>query len=129
MPGGGRRSAWAATLLFRAWGLRRVRGAVRGLSTATPFGTRHEIDDYRVAFGVPDLLFNLLLAGAISSAFIPVLSEHLAKGEHQRALEIAQRVLNSAIVILTVGAAILFLVAHFYVSLIAFGYSPHDHDV
>src|SRR2546430_7154267 len=123
-----RRIASAATLILVAYGLSRVLGAVRELVIANTFGTRHEIDDYRVAFGVPDLLFNLLLAGAISSAFIPVLSEHLAKGEHQRALEIAQRVLNSAIVILTVGAAILFLVAPFYVSLIAFGYSPHDHD-
>src|SRR5437868_6780312 len=124
-----RRIASAATLILVAYGLSRVLGAVRELVIANTSGTRHEIDDYRVAFGVPDLLFNLLLAGAISSAFIPVLSEHLAKGEHQRALEIAQRVLNSAIAILTVGAAILFLVAPFYVSLIAFGYSPHDHDV
>src|SRR5256885_7381529 len=124
-----RRIASAATLILVAYGLSRVLGAVRELVIANTFGTRNQIDDYRVAFGVPDLLFNLLLAGAISSAFIPVLSGHLAKGEHQRALEIAQRVLNSAIVILTVGAAILFLVAPFYVSLIAFGYSPHDHDV
>src|SRR5439155_791442 len=35
----------------------------------------------------------------------------------------------SAILILTAGAAILFIVAPFYVSLIAFGYSPHDHEV
>src|SRR5256884_8882584 len=124
-----RRIASAATLILVAYGLSRVLGAVRELVIANTFGTSHQIDDYRVAFGVPDLLFNLLLAGAISSAFIPVLSEHLAKGDHQRALEIAQRVLNSAIVILTVGAAILFLVAPLYVSMIAFGYSPHDHEV
>src|SRR2546429_1767383 len=124
-----RRIASAATLILVAYGLSRVLGAVRELVIANTFGTRHQIDDYRVAFGVPDLLFNLLLAGAISSAFIPVLSEHLAKGEQRRALEIAQRVLNSAIVILTVGAAVLFVVAPFYVSLIAFGYSPHDHEV
>src|SRR5438445_226657 len=124
-----RRIASAATLILVAYGLSRVLGAVRELVIANTFGTGHQIDDYRVAFGVPDLLFNLLLAGAISSAFIPVLSEHLAKGEQQRALEIAQRVLNSAIVILTAGAAILFIVAPFYVSLIAFGYSPHDHEV
>src|SRR5438876_270833 len=124
-----RRIASAATLILVAYGLSRVLGAVRELVIANTFGTSHQIDDYRVAFGVPDLLFNLLLAGAISSAFIPVLSEHLAKGDHQRALEIAQRVLNSAIVILTVGAAVLFLVAPLYVSLIAFGYSPHDHEV
>src|SRR5207253_11341885 len=118
-----RRIASAATLILIAYGLSRVLGAVRELVIANTFGTSHQLDDYRVAFGVPDLLFNLLLAGAISSAFIPVLSEHLAKGEHQRALEIAQRVLNSAIVILTVCAATLFLVAPFYVSLIAFVYS------
>src|ERR1700716_3685747 len=124
-----RRIASAATLILVAYGLSRVLGAVRELVIANTFGTMHQIDDYRVAFGVPDLLFNLLLAGAISSAFIPVLSEHLARGEHQRAREIAGRVLNSAVVILTVGSAVLFVVAPFYVSLIAFGHSSHDHEV
>src|SRR5438046_9605553 len=124
-----RRIASAATLILVAYGLSRVLGAVRELVIANIFGTSHQIDDYRVAFGVPDLRFNLLLAGAISSAFIPVLSEHLAHDEYQRAREIAQRVLNAAILILTIGAAVLFVVAPFYVSLIAFGYSAHDHEV
>src|ERR1700674_5449290 len=124
-----RRIASAATLILVAYGLSRVLGAVRELVIANPFGTSHEIDNYRVAFGVPDLLFNLLLAGAISSAFIPVLSEHLAKGENQRAREIAQRVLNAAVLILTLGAVAVFIVAPFYVPLIAFGYSSHDHEV
>src|SRR3984893_9679970 len=124
-----RRIASAATLILVAYGLSRVLGAVRELVVANNFGTRHEIDDYRVAFGVPDLLFNLLLAGAISSAFIPVLSEHLARGENPRAREIAARVLNAAILILPLGAVALFIVAPFYVSLIAFGYSAHDHEV
>src|SRR3979411_408927 len=124
-----RRIASAATLILVAYGLSRVLGAGRELVLANTRVPSHEIDDYRVAFGVPDLLFNLLLAGPISSAFIPVLSEHLAKGEHQRAREIAQRVLNAAVVILTLGALVLFVVAPFYVSLIAFGYSSHDHDV
>src|SRR3989442_1021244 len=124
-----RRIASAATLILVAYGLSRVLGAVRELVIANTFGTSHILDDYRVAFGVPDLLFNLLLAGAISSAFIPVLSEHLAKNESDRARQIAGRVLNASVLILTVGAAILFVVAPFYVSLIAFGYSPHDHEV
>src|SRR5260370_535217 len=124
-----RRIASAATLILVAYGLTPLLAALPPLVVANIFGTSHQIDDYRVAFGVPDLLFNLLLAGAISSAFIPVLSEHLATGEHQRAREIAERVLNAAVVILTLGAAVLFIVAPFYVSLIAFGYSSHDHEV
>src|SRR2546421_1048251 len=124
-----RRIASAATLILLAYGLSRVLGAVRELVIANTFGTSPKLDDYRVAFGVPDLLFNLLLAGAVSSAFIPVLSEHLAKHEPQRALEIAQRVLNASVLILTVGAGVLFLVAPFYVSLIAYGYSSQDHEL
>src|SRR2546428_11348147 len=106
-----RRIASAATLIVVAFGLSRVLGAVRELDIANTFGTSHQIDDYRVAFGVPDLLFNLLLAGAISSAIIPVLSEHLAKGEHQRAMAIANRMLNSPIVILTAAAAMRFILS------------------
>src|SRR5438128_2183012 len=60
-----RRIASAATLILVAYGLSRVLGAVRELVIANTFGTSHNLDDYRVAFGVPDLLFNLLLAGAI----------------------------------------------------------------
>src|SRR3989440_3699452 len=124
-----RRIASAATLILVAYGLSRVLGAVRELVIANTFGTGHNLDDYRVAFGVPDLLFNLLLAGAISSAFIPVLSEYLAKNEPERARQIAGRVLNASVLILTVGAAVLFVVAPWYVSLIAFGYSPKDHEL
>ena len=124
-----RRIASAATLILFAYGTSRVLGAFREIVIARTFGTGHQLDDYRVAFAVPDLLFNLLLAGAISSAFIPVLSEHLARHEHERAREIAERVLTSAIVILTAGAAVLFIVAPFYVKLIAFGYSAQDHEL
>jgi len=124
-----RRIASAATLILIAFGLSRVLGAVRELVIANTFGTSPTLDDYRVAFGVPDLLFNLLLAGAISSAFIPVLSEFLAHGDKQRAREVSERVLNTALVILTGGAALLFVVAPFYVSLIAFGYSAQDHQL
>src|SRR6266513_2203061 len=115
-----RRIASAATLILVAYGLSRVLGAVRELVIANTFGTGHNLDDYRVAFGVPDLLFNLLLAGAISSAFIPVLSEYLAKNEPERARQIAGRVLN---------ASVLIVVAPWYVSLIAFGYSAKDHEL
>src|SRR2546426_8798441 len=124
-----RRIASAATLILVAYGLSRVLGAVRELVIANTFGTSHNLDDYRVAFGVPDLLFNLLLAGAISSAFIPVLSEHLAKNEPERARQIAGRVLNASVLILTVGAALLFVVAPWFVAVMAVRYRPPDPGV
>src|SRR2546421_7503933 len=121
-----RRIASAATLILVAYGLSRVLGAVRELVIANAFGTNRNLDDYRVAFAVPDLLFNLLLAGAISSAFIPVLSEHLAKHEPQRAREIAERVLNASVLILTIGAAGLFVVAPLFLLLVPVGFRPQN---
>src|SRR5207245_7452200 len=96
-----RRIASAATLILVAYGLSRVLGAARELVIANTFGTSHQIDDYRVAFAVPDLLFNLLLAGAITSAFIPVLSDDLDKADNARAGELEQRALRHAARILT----------------------------
>jgi putative peptidoglycan lipid II flippase len=122
-----RRIVSAATLILVVFGLSRILGYARDLVIANTFGTARQLDDYQVAFRVPDLLFNLLLAGAISSAFIPVLSEHLALGEHGRAREIAERVLNSAILVLTAGALILFIAAPLFVTVTAYGYGPADH--
>ncbi|HYM51074.1 MAG TPA: murein biosynthesis integral membrane protein MurJ [Candidatus Limnocylindrales bacterium] len=124
-----RRIVSAATLILGVFVLSRILGYARDLVIANTFGTSQHLDDYQVAFRVPDLLFNLLLAGAISSAFIPVLSEHLALGETHRAREIAERVLNSGILILTAGAVLLWLGAPLFVNLTAYGYGPADHDL
>ena len=121
-----RRIATAATVILLAYALSRVLGYVRAVVIARTFGTSHDLDLYFVAFRVPDLLFNLLLAGAISSAFIPVLSEHLARGEGERARQVAQRVLNLSVLILTAGALVLFALAPLFVQLTAFGYSAGD---
>ncbi len=124
-----RRITSAATLIFLVFGLSRLLGYLREVVIANTYGTSPSLDDYQVAFRVPDLLFNLLLAGAISSAFIPVLSEHLAKNEPERARAIAERVLNTGLLLLTAGAAALFLAAPLFVSLTAFGYRAADQEL
>ena len=110
-----RRIISAATVILVVYALSRLLGYVRDVVIANTFGTGNRLDDYQVAFRVPDLLFNLLLAGAISSAFIPVLAEHLARNEPERARQIAQRVLNLAMLVLTLGAALLFALAPFFI--------------
>lgn len=55
---------------------------------------------YYAAFRIPDLLFNVLILGAISSAFIPVFSELLAKQKTKEAWQVASSVINIAIICL-----------------------------
>ncbi len=123
------RIASAATLVFALYALSRVLGYVRDVVIAARFGTTREIDVYYLAFNLPDLLLNLILVGAVSSAFIPVLSEYLGLGQPQRALHTATTVLNAGLLILTGAALLAFLLAPVLVhDVIARGFAPADQE-
>jgi len=66
----------------------RVLGLVRDRVIAGRFGQGYETDIYNAAFTIPDLLFFLIAGGALSSAFIPVFTEHIATGKERDAWRI-----------------------------------------
>src|SRR5204862_3635850 len=72
-----------------ATGLSRILGLVREIVAAYYFGARGRINAFTVAFQVPNLVRALLADAAISSAFVPVFSELLEKGERRRAWRVA----------------------------------------
>ncbi len=85
----GRRLAWSTAIFALATGLSRVLGLVREIVAAYYFGARGRINAFTVAFQVPNLVRALLADAAISSAFVPVFSELLEKGERRRAWRVA----------------------------------------
>jgi putative peptidoglycan lipid II flippase len=85
----GRRLAWSTAIFSLATGLSRVLGLVREVVAAYYFGARGRINAFTVAFQVPNLVRALLADAAISSAFVPVFSELLEKGERGRAWRVA----------------------------------------
>jgi putative peptidoglycan lipid II flippase len=88
-PRGGRRLAWSAAIFALATGLSRILGLVREIVTAYFFGASGKINAFTVAFQVPNTVRNLLADSAVSSAFVPVFSELLEKGEAKRAWRVA----------------------------------------
>jgi len=58
----------------------RIFGLIRELLTAKFFGTSAIYDTFLIAFMIPNFFRGLLAEGALSTAFIPVLSEMIAKG-------------------------------------------------
>jgi len=54
-------------------------GFVRQVIIARQFGLSSQLDAFNVANNLPDLLFALISGGALTVAFIPVLSEVLTK--------------------------------------------------
>ena len=69
----------ATALMSMASLLSYMIGLVRDRVIAVNFGTSSATDAYNASFVIPDILFNLFIASALSAAFLPVFSEYLTK--------------------------------------------------
>jgi putative peptidoglycan lipid II flippase len=87
-----RRLAWSTAVFSAATGLSRVLGLFREIVAANYFGARGPINAFTVAFQIPNLVRALVADAALSSAFVPVFSELLEKGERARAWRVASTV-------------------------------------
>ena len=91
-PAGTRRPPRLArsTAIFSvATGLSRIFGLVREIVARYYFGTVGAINAFEVAFLIPNTVRALVADAALSSAFVPVFSELLVKGERKRAWRVA----------------------------------------
>ncbi|OGJ42187.1 murein biosynthesis integral membrane protein MurJ [Candidatus Peregrinibacteria bacterium RIFCSPLOWO2_02_FULL_39_10] len=76
-------------------------GLARDRIIAVHFGTTSMTDAYNASFLIPDFIFNLFIAGALSAAFLPVFSQYLTKNKEE-AHEIANTMLTSAFLAISV---------------------------
>lgn len=116
-------SAIRATILIAFFSiLSKILGAARQAVFANRFGAGEEIDIYVAAFRVPDLLFNLLILGTLSAAFIPVFVGYLKK-DRQEALRVASSIFNFTLLVMAVVAVVGFFSAPILVKFVAPGFS------
>lgn len=78
----------------------RILGFIRERAVAEVFGRTATTDVFFAAFALPDLMYQLLVGGALSSAFIPIFTHYLAKDEEKEAWYVASVFLNATFLIL-----------------------------
>ncbi|HLC44006.1 MAG TPA: murein biosynthesis integral membrane protein MurJ [Patescibacteria group bacterium] len=76
------------------------------------------LDIYYVAFRIPDLIFNFLILGAISSAFIPIFSEFLAHDQEKEGYRITNILINIGLLLMIVLAVCLFFLMPYLMPLV-----------
>ncbi|MBI4035586.1 murein biosynthesis integral membrane protein MurJ [Candidatus Daviesbacteria bacterium] len=94
----------AAGVIMATLMLSKILGLVRDRLLAHVF-TPDKIDIFWAAFRLPDLIFQIIILGALSVAFIPVFTEHLENKGKEDAFEMARAVLNvflSLFIVITV---------------------------
>lgn len=81
------------------------------------FGASVTTGVYDVAYKFPDLLFQLVIASALSSAFIPVFSDLLAKNKEEEAHKMASNLLTLGVIIFFIFSLVLSIFAPFFLQL------------
>jgi putative peptidoglycan lipid II flippase len=86
--------ARAGLIVSSAFLVSRILGWVRLVVFAHVFPAGSDLDVFFAAFRLPDLMFQLVAAGALSSAVIPVVSSLLATDETARAWRVVSTIAN-----------------------------------
>ena len=105
----------------------RILGLVRTSLFAFVFGTSMTSDAYLQTFLVPDLIFNVVAGGALSSAFIPIFTQYMIGERDERtAWRIASSALNLALAIMCLLAVLAMFLAPWLVPLYNPGVKPEE---
>lgn len=73
------------------------------------------LDTYFAAFRIPDLVFNVIILGAISAAFIPIFSNLLVKSGDEKANQVANTIISTGFVVILFACIVLFFAMPFLV--------------
>ncbi|MCD6422421.1 murein biosynthesis integral membrane protein MurJ [bacterium] len=101
----------------------RLLGLVRDRLFAIQFGASPELDTFFAAFRLPDLIFNLVIIGSFSAAFIPVFIEVRNREGKEKAWDLVTQLLHLLILLWVAGAGLVFVFAPYFVKLITPGFT------
>lgn len=102
----------AALIIMIAYGASSLLGLLRNRLLAAHFfsGQEAQLDAYFAAFVLPDTIFQLLILGALSAAFIPVFTDYLRK-DKEEAWHVAQASMTLILLVFLVVSGLLFILA------------------
>ena len=101
----------AAFVIMSTVILSQALGLVRERLLRATFGASNTLGIYQYATNIPDFLFQLIIAAALASAFIPVFSDYLIKGKEQEAHKMASTLLVIGVFIFFLFSLLLLILA------------------
>lgn len=103
----------AATILLLVSLVAQVLGFLRYKVVNANFDTfgPHSTDAYFAAFKIPDFFFYTFAAGALGVAFMPILAEHLERGDRRGVWDLAGSLLNLLMIVMGIVGLIILIFA------------------
>ena len=117
----------AAGFLMATQIIARGLGWVRDALLLNMFGQTRITDAYNVAFKIPDFLYNIIIGGAITAAFIPVFASYLAKQEKENAWQVYSIVVSWCMLLMGAGVLLAYVFTPQLIAFLATGFEPEAH--
>ena len=121
--GGGLALARAGLIVSGAYLVARVLGYVRVVVIGSTVGNGPELDAFFAAFRIPDLIFQLVAAGTVASALVPMVASELGSGQASRAWRLVSTIASLMTVGLFLLAGVAWLAAPILVPIITPGFA------
>ena len=121
--GAGMALARAGLIVSGAYLVARVLGYVRVVVIGSTIGPGPDLDAFFAAFRIPDLIFQLVAAGTVAAALVPMVAGELATGRTSRAWHIVSTIASLMTVGLVVLAGVAWLAAPVLVPIITPGFA------
>lgn len=121
--------AAAAFIISLAGITSRLLGLVRDRILAGQFGAGDVLDAYYAAFRIPDLIYNLVIVGALSAAFIPVFTELITEEKEKEAWKLVSGIMSLQILLTGSVSLLLVFAAPWFMHLVTPGFAGEKFDL
>lgn len=116
----------AATIVGVLSFVSRIVGLVRDRILAGQFGAGDTLDIYYAAFKIPDLMFSLIVVGALSASFIPLFLAHYSRASRRKkAWNFTNNTLHLVAGTMVLVSLLLILFADPLAQIVAPGFAPY----
>ncbi|HVZ12758.1 MAG TPA: murein biosynthesis integral membrane protein MurJ [Patescibacteria group bacterium] len=116
----------AATFIILTTILSQVLGILKYRLLVSLFGASNSLGVFFAAFRIPDFVFQVVIAGALSASFIPIFTEYLSKDKKQEAFEFTSALISLGLIFFILVSAIIIVFSYQFCALVAPGFSKDE---
>ncbi|PJA90049.1 MAG: murein biosynthesis integral membrane protein MurJ, partial [Candidatus Levybacteria bacterium CG_4_9_14_3_um_filter_36_7] len=116
----------AASFIILTTILSQVLGLLKYRLLVSLFGASSALGVFFAAFRIPDFIFQIVIAGALSSSFIPIFSDYLSRDKKKEAFSLTSSLITIGLVSFVVVTIVMIIFSYQLVSLVAPGFSKDE---
>lgn len=106
--------------------LSQILGLLKYRLLVSVFGASNELGVFFASFRIPDLIFQVIVAGALSTSFIPIFSEYIGKNKKNEAYAFTSSLITIGFSVFIVVSAFIMLFSYQFSYLSAPGFSENE---